>query len=144
MARRKNIEQDRIDEFKTLVVGFVVKNRLVIAETMRDFMANDRVVRKLGGDANNVRLVTMVLETMDEYTIASMAHVVLSDDDAMQGIHSDILEFELVISLLKTGLKLSGQYNMADLQKIKYDKEMSPDALEDFLMDRFPEHFFEE
>ena len=144
MARRKNIEQDRIDEFKTLVVGFVVKNRLVIAETMRDFMANDRVVRKLGEEANNIRLVTMVLETMDEYTLASMAHVVLSDDDTMRGIYSDILEFELLISLLKSGLKLSGQYNMADLQKIKYDKEMSPDALEDFLMDRFPEHFFEE
>ena len=144
MIKRNNIEEDRIDEFRTLVVGFVVKNRLVIAEALREFTERDRVVRKLGEDVNHVRLVIMVLETMDDYTIASMAHAVLSDEDAMRGLLHDEVDFELVKSLLKLGLKLSGQYNVADLEKIKYDKEMDPDGLERFLMDRFPDHFFEE
>ena len=144
MRKRNNIEEDRIDEFRTLVVGFVVKNRLVVAEALQEFIERDRIVRKLGEDVNHVRLVIMVLETMDDYTIASMAHVVLSDEDAMRGLLHDEVDFELVKSLLKLGLKLSGQYNVADLQKIKYDKEMDLDALERFLMERFPDHFFEE
>ena len=144
MIKRDNIEEDRIDEFKTLVVGFVVKNRLVIAEALREFIERDRIVRKLGADVNHVRLVIMVLETMDDYTIASMAHVVLGDTNAMRGLLHDEVDFELVKSLLKLGLKLSGQYNVADLKKIKYDKELSPVALERFLMERFPDHFFED
>tara|TARA_Y100000741_G_C17981374_1_gene448088 strand:+ start:81 stop:518 length:438 start_codon:yes stop_codon:yes gene_type:complete len=144
MIKRNNIEEDRIDEFKTVVVGFVVKNRLVVAEALREFIERDRVVRKLGENVDNVRLVIMVLETMDDYTIASMAHVVLNDDGLMRELQADELDFELINSLLKIGLKLSGQYNIADLQKIKYDKEMDPDDLERVLMERFPDHFFEE
>ncbi len=144
MIKRYNIEEDRIDEFRTLVVGFVVKNRLVIAEALREFIERDRIVRKLGEDVNHVRLIIMVLETMDDYTIASMAHVVLGDTNAMRGLLHDEVDFELVKSLLKLGLKLSGQYNVADLEKIKYDKEMDPGSLERFLMERFPDHFFEE
>ena len=117
---------------------------MVVAEALQEFIERDRIVRKLGEDVNHVRLVIMVLETMDDYTIASMAHVVLSDEDAMRGLLHDEVDFELVKSLLKLGLKLSGQYNVADLQKIKYDKEMDLDALERFLMERFPDHFFEE
>tara|TARA_B100001778_G_C18530783_1_gene603488 strand:+ start:673 stop:1110 length:438 start_codon:yes stop_codon:yes gene_type:complete len=144
MIKRNNIEEDRIDEFKTVVVGFVVKNRLVVAEALREFIERDRVVRKLAENVDNVRLVIMVLETMDDYTIASMAHVVLNDDGLMRDLQADELDFELINSLSKIGLKLSGQYNIADLQKIKYDKEMDPDDLERVLMERFPDHFFEE
>ncbi len=144
MIKRNNIEEDRIDEFKTILVGFVVKNRLVIAEALQEFIERDIVVRKIGEDVNNVRLVIRVLETLDDYTIASMAHAFLSNDAEMRRLVSDELDFELITSLLKIGLKLSGQHSVADLKKIKYDKEMDSDSLERFLMERFPDHFFEE
>ena len=144
MARKLNIEEDKIDEFNTLMVGLIVKNRLVIAETMRDFMANDRVVRKLGDSPDQVRLAIVALETLDDYAVASMIHALLDDKDVNAFAIHDEVDFQIVNSLLKLGLKLAGQYNIADLQKIKYDDELTVDMLEESLMENFPEYFFEE
>ena len=141
---RTNIEKDRLNEFNTMCVGFIVKNRSTLAESLQEFMDVDFVERKMGDNLDQCKIAIAALKTMSDYDLASLVNAFLSDGRSRSMIVHDQEDFEVFRGMLKLCLKLAGQYNLDDLQNIEYDKNMNIDQAEKLLMETVPELFFED